>query len=295
MTICHVKRKTSFVAFSKAIVMDKNLSWKAKGILTYAFSRHDDWTFYKSEMMKHSSDGEHAFETGLRELEKFGYLHRLKVRNEKNQFSGLEWYFFEEPITEADFKKSFLHGGFSGAGKPCTGKPPPTNTEYNNKENTNTETTTSSFPVKEPPAPKPESVVLSDSVGSAVADVKNFDGLGFKVKNQHGEDVEVDVSEVYRYFSRPDIEKEKIEPWMIERALSELKSTNRQIISVNAYLLGTCKNLKLNSKYSTRKVKKNILSDSDYTKRHRTTPEEKERNRIFWENHIEEELKKSRS
>jgi hypothetical protein len=128
MTICHSHRKSDpFVRFSKSIAFDSRLSWKAKGILTVAFSRPESWTFYKEELMKHASDGETSFDSGIKELEEHGYLYRLKTRDEKTgQLKGWEWNFFEDPITPEEFKKFHRNGGFPDIGKsPTSVKPGP--------------------------------------------------------------------------------------------------------------------------------------------------------------------------
>ena len=136
MTLCKTHRKNDpFVRFSKEIVFDKRISWKAKGLLTYAFSRYDDWTFYKSEMMTHASDGRDSFESGVKELEKFGYLHKL-VKNNKTtgKIEGWEWNFFEIPITAEEFKKRLPSNGKPVEREtPLTGKPASTKNDLINK------------------------------------------------------------------------------------------------------------------------------------------------------------------
>jgi len=141
MTLCYAHRtKDPFVRFNKRIVMDSSISWKAKGLLTYAFSRPDDWKFYKKEMIQHASDGEKSFDSGIKELEKSGYLHRRKKHEEgTGKFEGLEWHFFEEPISEEEFKKSYRNTGFGGTGEtPVPVKRSPTKKEEKTeKENNN--------------------------------------------------------------------------------------------------------------------------------------------------------------
>lgn len=144
MTLCHSHRKTDpFVRFNKSIVYDSNLSLKAKGLLSIAFSRPDNWSFYKSEMMKHCSDGEHSFDSGIKELENSGYLYRKAKQNkETGKLEGMEWHFFEEPISEEEFKKFIRNGGFPGTGEiPRSDKPGPNKKDYyNKKENSSSNT-----------------------------------------------------------------------------------------------------------------------------------------------------------
>lgn len=119
MTVCYSHKKSDpFVRLDKRIVYDSKLSWKAKGILAYAFSRSANWKFFKSEIMSHAKDGEASFDSGIEELEETRYLYRIRKQNkETGTFEGWEWHFFEEPISEEEFKKFIRNGGFTGIGE----------------------------------------------------------------------------------------------------------------------------------------------------------------------------------
>lgn len=60
----------------------------------------EDWNYSVSGLVKLSKDGKDSVMSALAELEKFGYLIRVKTHNEKGQFSGIEYNIFEEPQTE---------------------------------------------------------------------------------------------------------------------------------------------------------------------------------------------------
>lgn len=144
MTICcSIRSSDPFVRFKKSIVYDSKLSLKAKGLLSIAFSRPETWSYYKSEMMKHCSDGEHSFDSGIKELEEAKYLYRVQKQDKKTgRLCGWKWYFFEQPLSEEEFKKFLRNGGFPGIGEtPTSGKTPPNKNEgikeiekNNNKE-----------------------------------------------------------------------------------------------------------------------------------------------------------------
>lgn len=93
---------------NKNIPLDKSLSWKAKGILSYAFCRPDDWQFYLSDLVNYAPDGRDAVSSGLKELERAGYLHRSQKRY-NGKFSNAEWTFFEEPTTKEEANKLLSH------------------------------------------------------------------------------------------------------------------------------------------------------------------------------------------
>ena len=79
---------------------EKGMSLKAKGLLSLMLSLPDTWDYSVSGLVKLSKDGKDSVMTALAELEKFGYLTRTQMVNEKGQFSGVEYNIFEEPQKE---------------------------------------------------------------------------------------------------------------------------------------------------------------------------------------------------
>ena len=73
-------------------------SFKAKGLLSYMLSLPDDWIFYESEIVNHATDGKQSVRTGMKELEKFGYLVKEQKRNSKGKFAKIDWVVSDEPI-----------------------------------------------------------------------------------------------------------------------------------------------------------------------------------------------------
>jgi hypothetical protein len=60
----------------------------------------DDWNYNISGLVKLSKDGKDSVMSALAELEKFGYLKRQQVTNDKGQFAGVEYNIFEVPQLE---------------------------------------------------------------------------------------------------------------------------------------------------------------------------------------------------
>jgi hypothetical protein len=79
---------------------EKKMSLKAKGLLSLMLSLPNDWNYSISGLVTLSKDGKDSVMTALAELEKFGYLKRQQLFNEKGQFSGVEYHIFEEPQKE---------------------------------------------------------------------------------------------------------------------------------------------------------------------------------------------------
>jgi len=97
MAIVRAKRKTNFTIIGNTGLKDKRLSLKAKGLLAYMLSLPDDWKFYETELIEHSTDKRDSVRSGLKELEKLGYLVRLQTRVERGKFGQRDWQISDEP------------------------------------------------------------------------------------------------------------------------------------------------------------------------------------------------------
>lgn len=79
-------------------INNKNLSFKAKGLLLYFLSKPDKWEFYIKEIAKNSKDGVESINSGIKELEDNGYIHKNFKRNKKGKLSGgYDFTVYEEP------------------------------------------------------------------------------------------------------------------------------------------------------------------------------------------------------
>lgn len=82
------------------LARDSSLSWKARGIFMYLWSQSDNWEFHEIEVERHATDGRDSLRSGLKELEKHGYLERKRARNEKGQVKNYVWTLHEIPVLE---------------------------------------------------------------------------------------------------------------------------------------------------------------------------------------------------
>ena len=99
--IYRVERKENpFVQVDKGLILDENLSFKAKGILLYFLSKPADWNFYEEEIAQHSKDGITSVRAGIAELIENKYIERRKLRSKGNKFAGYEYVVHEEPFLE---------------------------------------------------------------------------------------------------------------------------------------------------------------------------------------------------
>lgn len=100
MSIMRVHKTKNFTVMSNYHFKERGMSLKAKGLLSLMLSLPDDWNYSVSGLVKLSKDGKDSVMSALTELEKYGYLARIRLTNEKGQFNGVEYHIYEEPQQE---------------------------------------------------------------------------------------------------------------------------------------------------------------------------------------------------
>lgn len=101
-TMARIKklRQKNFTIVDNTVINDTELSWKAKGVFLYLWSKSDEWQFYEVEVAKHAKDGRDSLRSALKELETKGYLKRVRNRNDKGQVTTSDWILSEKPMSE---------------------------------------------------------------------------------------------------------------------------------------------------------------------------------------------------
>jgi hypothetical protein len=97
MSVVRVNKTKNYTVLSNHHFKEKRMSLKAKGLLSLMLSLPDDWNYSISGLVTLSKDGKDSVMSALSELEKFGYLARVKLTNEKGQFAGVEYNIYEMP------------------------------------------------------------------------------------------------------------------------------------------------------------------------------------------------------
>lgn len=97
MSIMRVHKTKNFTVMSNYHFKEKEMSLKAKGLLSLMLSLPDDWNYSISGLVTLSKDGKDSVMSALAELEKFGYLKRDRTTDSKGRFSGVEYNIYEEP------------------------------------------------------------------------------------------------------------------------------------------------------------------------------------------------------
>lgn len=89
----------NFTILDNNIFKNKDISLKAKGLLSMLLSLPDNWQFSERGLTALSADGRDSLRSGLDELEEHGYLKRTMVRNDNGQFSKTVYNVYETPTT----------------------------------------------------------------------------------------------------------------------------------------------------------------------------------------------------
>ena len=83
-----IKDRQGFTQVSNQMLSDKNISYKAKGILCHLLSHDQDkFTITSDTLIQHGSDGVKAIKTGIQELKRNGYLKIIREAGNKGKWS----------------------------------------------------------------------------------------------------------------------------------------------------------------------------------------------------------------
>lgn len=139
MAVARVHKSKDYTVMSNTHFREKEMSLKAKGLLSLMLSLPDEWDYSIAGLVTLSKDGKDSVMNALKELEDFGYLRRTKLINSKGQFEGYDYDIFESPQTDTPQQVKPY------AEKPNTEKPLQLNTnqssinQLNKKQSSNKE------------------------------------------------------------------------------------------------------------------------------------------------------------
>ena len=100
MAVIRVSKTKGFSVMSNYHLRDKNLSLKAKGLLSMMLSLPDGWHYTIRGLASICKEGVESISSGIRELEKCGYVRRHQP-NIDGKFQEIEYVIYEMPQNEA--------------------------------------------------------------------------------------------------------------------------------------------------------------------------------------------------
>ena len=165
MAVFRVEKNKGYTVMSNHHLRNKELSLKAKGLLSQMLSLPEDWDYTLAGLSLINREKIDAIREAVRELENAGYIQRSRERDEKGRLRGTTYVIYEQPpkLDLPTLEKPTLDNPTQG--KPTLEKPTLENptqlnkdiqrTDLPKKEKSNTDlSSTHSIPILSPnPSP----------------------------------------------------------------------------------------------------------------------------------------------
>ena len=97
MSVFRVEKNKDYTVMSNYHLRDKNISLKAKGLLSQILSLPEDWDYTLKGLSKINREGIDAIRQAVRELERGGYIVRSRKRDRSGCLRGTEYIIYEQP------------------------------------------------------------------------------------------------------------------------------------------------------------------------------------------------------
>ena len=97
MAVFRVERNRGYTVMSNHHLRNKDLTLKAKGLLSQMLSLPEDWDYTLAGLSFINREKIDAIREAVRELEKAGYIVRSRERDEKGRLRGADYIIYEQP------------------------------------------------------------------------------------------------------------------------------------------------------------------------------------------------------
>ena len=97
MSVFHVKKTTDYTVMSNYHLRDKSLSLKAKGLLSQMLSLPEEWDYTLQGLACINREQIDAIRQAVHELERAGYIVRVRERDSRGRLRGAEYTIYEQP------------------------------------------------------------------------------------------------------------------------------------------------------------------------------------------------------
>lgn len=118
MAVFKIEKQKNYTVMSNYHLQDKNLSYRAKGLLSFMLSLPEDWDYSMKGLVAVSKENIKAIRTILNELKENGYLDIIKIRGEKGYYK-YEYVireipkFVEKEKNNPDTQKGYTDEGYA--------------------------------------------------------------------------------------------------------------------------------------------------------------------------------------
>ena len=223
MAVFRVERNTGYTVMSNHHLRNKELSLKAKGLLSQMLSLPEDWDYTLAGLSYINRESIDAIRTAVWELEKAGYITRRQGRDEKGKMTAIEYTIYEQPQPPA-LDCPVLEN--PTADNPTSENPMQLNkdiqkTDLSKKEKSNTDLSSNhSIPILSPnPSPLREETAEPERKGMEAADAYSV-----------YEEIIKDNIEYEHFIKHTDIDRERLDE--IVSLILETVCTKRKTIRI---------------------------------------------------------------
>ena len=136
MAVFRVEKNRGYTVMSNHHLRNKDLSLKAKGLLSQMLSLPEDWDFTLKGLSLINREQIDAIRAAIRELEQAGYIVRSRERDSQGRLRGADYVIYEQPQPVPDsptLENPMLDNPTQE--KPTLGKPTQLNKIYQVKKN----------------------------------------------------------------------------------------------------------------------------------------------------------------
>ena len=155
MAVFRVERNKGYTVMSNHHLRNKDLSLKAKGLLSQMLSLPEDWDYTLKGLSLINREQIDAIRAAIRELEQAGYIVRSRERDSQGRLRGADYVIYEQPQSVPDsptLENPMLDNPTQE--KPTLGKPTQLNKDISSKEKSITDVSiTDPIPILSRPSP----------------------------------------------------------------------------------------------------------------------------------------------
>lgn len=100
MAVFRVHKETNYTTIDNNVFKNKELSYRATGLLTTMLSLPDDWDFTEMGLVALKKESRETIRKTLKELEEYGYLTRIRNRDKKGRLTDTTYDIYETPMSK---------------------------------------------------------------------------------------------------------------------------------------------------------------------------------------------------
>ena len=138
MAVFRVEKTRDYTVMSNHHLKNKNLSLKAKGLLSQMLSLSDEWDYSLKGLASINKESVDAVRTAVLELEEAGYVVREQTRAAQGTFSQTAYTIYEQPQLDLPISENPITDNPT-TDKPISDNPIQLNTNQENKKEFNTD------------------------------------------------------------------------------------------------------------------------------------------------------------